>query len=150
MPLDIGVDEGQQVYQYSLSGIGSPYLGLSGIICQGNLQFPSTGVELVASKMTIDCIFNGGSGAVSGTSRSFGSVIMDYVTVQAVSQPQTPVLGDINGDGAVDVQDLLCLANSFGTTRQIDGNYDPRCDFNSDDSVDAADLLTVVQDYWQH
>lgn len=108
MPLDIGVDEGQQVYQYSLSGIGSPYLGLSGIICQGNLQFPSTGVELVASKMTIDCIFNGGSGAVSGTSRSFGSVIMDYVTVQAVSQPQTPVLGDINGDGAVDVQRTSC------------------------------------------
>jgi hypothetical protein len=53
--------------------------------------------------------------------------------------------GDVNGDGHVDVSDLLRLAYSWGLSPGQPG-YNPACDFN-DDSVDAADLLILAQ-YW--
>jgi hypothetical protein len=57
-----------------------------------------------------------------------------------------PVPGDTNGDGHVDVVDLLGLVYSFGTS-DGDPAFDPACDFNDDDSVDVVDLLIMV-DFW--
>jgi hypothetical protein len=51
--------------------------------------------------------------------------------------------GDVDGDGHVDVVDLLYLVDSFGLILG-DGGFDPRCDFNHDDSVDVVDLLDLV------
>ncbi len=58
-------------------------------------------------------------------------------------------VGDIDGDGAVDVIDLLVMAGSWGTTLGVDRAYDPRCDLNNDGSVDVIDLLTLA-DNWPH
>jgi hypothetical protein len=54
--------------------------------------------------------------------------------------------GDVNGDGAVDVVDLLYLADAFGTVRG-DAAYDPRRDFDHDGSVDVVDLLYLVDTF---
>jgi len=51
--------------------------------------------------------------------------------------------GDVNGDGCVDVADLLYFVGAFGSMVG-DPNWDPACDFNGDGSVDVADLLTLV------
>ncbi len=64
-----------------------------------------------------------------------------------VSDMVPAVPGDINGDGGVDVIDLLIFVDSFGATCGVDRAYDPLCDFNGDGSVDVIDLLTLV-DYW--
>jgi hypothetical protein len=58
-----------------------------------------------------------------------------------------PVAGDINGDGAVDVADLLILAYSFGGAVGVDRNYDPRADLNADGVVDVSDLLILAM-HW--
>ncbi len=50
--------------------------------------------------------------------------------------------GDANGDGAVDIIDLLMLAGSWGLTKG-DPGFEPGCDFNDDNSVDILDLLTL-------
>ncbi len=55
-----------------------------------------------------------------------------------------PVPGDINGDGAVDVFDLLLLLENWGTCA------DPRdcpADLNGDGAVDVFDLLLLLE-YW--
>jgi hypothetical protein len=52
-------------------------------------------------------------------------------------------LADVNGDGFVDVVDLLSLVYAFGTLCG-DPAYDPACDFNHDCAVDVVDLLDVV------
>jgi hypothetical protein len=54
--------------------------------------------------------------------------------------------GDVDGDGLVDVTDLLYLVDAFGS---LDGdpNYDARCDFNADGAVDVVDLLTLVETF---
>ena len=58
----------------------------------------------------------------------------------------TPCPADINGDGSVDVVDLLYFVDAFGSVAG-DPNYDAACDFNSDGSVDVGDLLILI-DYW--
>jgi hypothetical protein len=42
--------------------------------------------------------------------------------------------------------DLLFLVDAFGSVLG-DANYDPACDFNSDDSVDVVDLLMLVDNF---
>jgi formylglycine-generating enzyme required for sulfatase activity len=59
---------------------------------------------------------------------------------------QVPVPGDVDGDGHVDVVDLLYLVDAFGSVTG-DANYDPRCDFNSDGGVDVVDLLIMVENF---
>ncbi len=54
------------------------------------------------------------------------------------------VPGDINGDGVVDVIDLLDLIGSFGMLVGQPG-CDPACDLNGDGAVDVLDLLTLIE-----
>jgi hypothetical protein len=56
--------------------------------------------------------------------------------------------GDCNGDGAVDVTDLLILVYAFGSARG-DANFDPQADLNFDDLVDVVDLLDIVYNFGQ-
>jgi len=42
--------------------------------------------------------------------------------------------------------DLLFFVDSFGWSLG-DPAYDPRCDFNRDDSVDVVDLLMLVENF---
>jgi hypothetical protein len=53
------------------------------------------------------------------------------------------LVGDVNGDGTVDVVDLLTLVAAFGT-KVGDPAYDVTCDFGGDGSVDVADLVYLV------
>ncbi len=55
----------------------------------------------------------------------------------------TSFTGDIDGDGHVDVIDLLYFVDAFCS---VTGNaaYSVTCDFNADGSVDVIDLLTMV------
>jgi hypothetical protein len=70
-------------------------------------------------------------------------VIKDRVDIGADEWTWT---GDVDGDGAVDVVDLLYLVDAFGTVRG-DAAYDPRCDFDHDGSVDVVDLLYLVETF---
>jgi 3',5'-cyclic AMP phosphodiesterase CpdA len=54
--------------------------------------------------------------------------------------------GDVDGDGHVDVVDLLYLVDAFGSVPG-DLNYSVACDFNRDDSVDVVDLLMLVENF---
>jgi hypothetical protein len=51
--------------------------------------------------------------------------------------------GDANRNDAVDVSDLLMLADAWDS-RLGDANYNALCDFNTDGSVDASDLLALA------
>lgn len=57
------------------------------------------------------------------------------------------ITGDLDGDGHVDVIDLLIFADSWGTVSG-EPTYSLACDFNRDGSVDVVDLLTFA-DSWE-
>jgi len=102
-------------------------------------------------------------GAVSGAS---GGCVLAYVTFHCasvggsaldlhdtkllnssrVSVPAPPNLGDINGDGKVDLKDVYIVAKAY-CSKVGDPRYDPQADLNSDGAVDIEDLIIVVLNF---
>jgi hypothetical protein len=54
--------------------------------------------------------------------------------------------GDINGDGKVDIEDLVLFARAFGS-KKGDANFDARADFNNDGFVDGLDLILLAYNW---
>jgi hypothetical protein len=84
-------------------------------------------------------IFNQENAATSG----YQLWVMGYNGSADLLGITPPVAGDINGDGLVDVSDLLILAGTFGLCQGNTG-YDARADLNDDDCVDVSDLLVLA------
>ena len=57
-----------------------------------------------------------------------------------------PVIGDINGDGIVNEQDLETLVQAFSATPQSP-NWNPNADLNQDNIIDAHDLRLLGENY---
>lgn len=57
-----------------------------------------------------------------------------------------PLLGDINGDGKVDSEDLIIFALAFGS-KLGESNYNDKCDFNDDGKIDLDDLFLLAQNF---
>ncbi len=69
-----------------------------------------------------------------------------YPLVHGYHIKESFLAGDVNKDGGVDVIDLLCFVDAFGSAAG-DANYSADCDFNGDAFVDVIDLLMMV-DNW--
>ena len=54
--------------------------------------------------------------------------------------------GDINGDGCVNLPDVLLLAQAWGTC-QGDPDYNPDADLNGDNCVNLPDVL-ILASHW--
>jgi len=50
-----------------------------------------------------------------------------------------PDSGDINGDGVIDILDIVLMVNMI-----LDGDYDSLADFNDDGIVDILDIVQIV------
>jgi hypothetical protein len=55
---------------------------------------------------------------------------------------------DINGDGIVDISDILDTALAFGSTSG-EPRWNPNCDLNDDGIVDISDILEVALHFGQ-
>ncbi|MDP2948395.1 MAG: cohesin domain-containing protein [Chloroflexota bacterium] len=64
----------------------------------------------------------------------------------AVVQIGPVLVGDANGDSAVDYRDLAMLGAAYGT-RQGEPGFDARVDFNGDGIVDYRDLAMLGANY---
>lgn len=58
----------------------------------------------------------------------------------------TPCLGDLNGDGVVDLADLAIILGAFGCS-QKDVCYDPAADINDDGVVDITDYALLLSNF---
>jgi len=54
--------------------------------------------------------------------------------------------GDVDGNGKVEIKDLLLLAKAYGTNPHSP-NWKPNLDVNSDDKVDIKDILMAAKNY---
>jgi hypothetical protein len=59
------------------------------------------------------------------------------------------LLGDVNGDGRVDLKDLALVARALGSTPGRP-NWNPACDFYGDGTVSMKDLALVARNFGQH
>jgi hypothetical protein len=56
------------------------------------------------------------------------------------------ILGDVNGDGKVDVFDLYTLGKAYNSTPET-GNWNPNADLNNDLIINAEDLRILNDNY---
>jgi hypothetical protein len=93
-----------------------------------------------------------GTGANSLAYGSYGDTVTFTNTTDGTGNTTRPVAltikipGDVDGDGQVNLTDLLLLAQAFGSVPG-DTNWNPACDFNGDGRVDVSDLLIMAK-YW--
>jgi outer membrane protein assembly factor BamB len=122
------------VYVPTLSGYGSA--PMSGVLYAFDADLtPSNPGFTIDSTDQIACSVSVADGNVYGTGL-YGLVAIG----------RSPLAGDINGDGAVDVVDLLMLVDHWASVVG-DPNYHVDADFNGDGSVDVVDLLTMVENW---
>jgi hypothetical protein len=56
------------------------------------------------------------------------------------------IVGDINGDGVVNILDAILLANAFNS-RPGDSNWNPKADLNGDGIVNILDAILLANDF---
>jgi hypothetical protein len=85
--------------------------------------------------------------------RGLGQVFEEvpYSIVQGSLKIDDPVSipGDLNGDGKVNLADLVILARAYGS-RPGDANWNPVADILGHGEVDLADLAVLANHYGQH
>jgi len=56
------------------------------------------------------------------------------------------IVGDVNGDGVVDIYDLILVASAFGSNISSQ-TYNPNADINDDHLIDIYDLIIVASHF---
>ncbi len=78
---------------------------------------------------------------VNGTSTCGAFIGLDLTGDAQASSAY--LVGDLNGDGHVDVVDLLTFAETW-TKSLGDPGFNPEADFNCDGTIDVVDLLALA------
>jgi len=106
------------------------------------------GQPVIASKSTTSTL-----GAMETITYMPNSSGVYYIVAKWVSgngqfnlQSMVEILGDANEDAAVNITDLLLLNQAYGSTPGS-GNWNPKCDFNKNNIIDASDLKTLGENY---
>jgi hypothetical protein len=63
--------------------------------------------------------------------------------------PVDPPNPDINGDGIVNIKDIVIVAMAYGTSIGVPG-FNISADLNQDGSINIADLYLVAQTFGEH
>lgn len=74
--------------------------------------------------------------------------IQPYAHTATTAAALTPIPGDINGDGVVNVGDLQLLVAAWGATRTPpSANWNPKADLNNDGVINVGDLQLLVANW---
>jgi hypothetical protein len=58
------------------------------------------------------------------------------------------LIGDVNGDGRIDLRDIALVARAFGST-PTSPNWNPAADINGDGKIDLKDIALVARNFGQ-
>jgi hypothetical protein len=78
-------------------------------------------------------------------------IIVEYVDYASTTRSMIP--GDLNGDWKVSIQDLVILANAYGSQYEMDHNghvWNLKADIDGNGAVGLSDLVILAQHYGQH
>ena len=71
------------------------------------------------------------------------------VLIDGKVKVKTILVGDVNGDGVVDIVDLATVGYAYGS-RVGDPRYDPKYDLNGDGFINIVDLSIIGVNYGNH
>ena len=157
---DLGDDRATLVGRGDFSGIG---------LAQAVYQRVGTGDALFSHLIGVLRVGSGGTASVSQSDPADGSYRFMAANVVGVFARTAFALtagdrgraratfeiheisacqADVNGDGLVDVQDLLVVLLLYGTV-EGGGGYDADIDFDADGEIGLGDLVILLGDYGQ-
>lgn len=116
------------------------------IIELANLWAGAEGMSFEKARKSLQAKFSAGTYDYSYNTLDENGLYKLKADLIAQVEASRYMVGDINGDGSVDVVDLLRFVAAFGTASG-DSTWDSFCDFNADDYVDVVDLLTFVENF---
>jgi len=71
---------------------------------------------------------------------------IDNIFIDGTVEIKAPIVGDINRDGTVIINDLILLNQAYGS-KPGDPNWNQKADLNTDGIVDAKDLALLGKNY---
>jgi Ca2+-binding EF-hand superfamily protein len=74
------------------------------------------------------------------------AVILLLLVAFLFVKPVFAVVGDVNGDGKVDMKDVSIIARAFGSDPS-DARWDPIADLNGDLKVDMKDIAAACANF---
>lgn len=116
------------------------------------------GVIDLQPKENITLIFNWDSGSVSPrmapyTIKAEASTVPYEINVTdnmlVDGTIKLKIVGDVNGDGTVDINDLIAWDKAYGT-HAGEPNWNEQADINMDGVVDKADAMLILEHYKEH
>jgi hypothetical protein len=87
-----------------------------------------------------------GNGLTFAFTHEYG---MGRIYYQSSVDMRTSVLGDVNGDGTVNLSDLIAAANTFGAIPSS-SVWNPQADVFPDGVVNISDFVKIAQHFGQH
>jgi hypothetical protein len=117
------------------------------VVANATLTVPAPPLDLVGPyyTITVTAVF---SGNVTVSVAFDGSNMTQTQKSSLQMMQYTPIPGDINGDGTVDIYDAILLAAAFGSTPGS-SNWNPRADLNGDGIVDIYDAIIQAAHFGQ-
>jgi hypothetical protein len=131
----IYIDNGVAYYFEIISGAGTRPAG-SGSLCWIEFQ----GIT-VANETTLNL--------EPADSFVLDSTLNEIPMAYHGTQIRVSLIGDINGDGKVDMKDIAYVARRFMCTPS-DPLWDPAADINSDGIINMIDIATVARHFTEH
>ncbi len=134
--------------EYTVTNTGQGALNWTAGAGQSWVDLSSAAGPLAPSESTVVTVSLNGQaeGLAAG---SYGDTVSFTNTTNGTGSTTRTVsltvkkVGDADGDGGVDVSDLLEVAQTWGLLSGAPG-FDVRCDFNGDGRIDVSDVLMLA------
>lgn len=78
--------------------------------------------------------------------RSVSTQLLQDIEMGSASQPIPMIAGDINADNAINMSDIICLANSFNT-KETDKEFNFAADLNFDKVINMGDVIIIAKNF---
>ncbi len=78
--------------------------------------------------------------------KSYVVLALAVLAIAVAICPVRAILGDVNGDGKVDMKDVGIVAKAFGATPS-NPRWDPTADLDGDGKIDMKDIAIVAANF---
>lgn len=119
-----------------INGMGQTFSGTSGTIATIQLASPSALTSSLSSTLTLTNLSWSNADGIRG-----GNIDVD---VNADVDVDVTVKGDANGDGSVNVFDIVAIADRILSGSEYDADVDANADINNDGEINVFDIVGVA------